>query len=99
MIAWPDNTHLPDQAFVLPREPTPAVIQVLRLMPWQTIPISRVLQRAGFSVPTRTEDEQAHVMFFLLPYAIAFGDDWWVQAHAQLSIINGGAVAPGKEPS
>lgn len=87
---------LPDDAYVLPRELTPAVQQVLRLMPWETRDVARVLEKAGRSVPRKCEDEQAHAMFFLLPYAIAFGDDWWIHAHAALVAMNPKEGAPSE---
>lgn len=87
-MPWPDTTHLPADAFELPREPTPALVGLLRQLPTVTREVSRILQRAGFSVPREPADEHAHALFFLLPYAIAFGDDWWVRAREQLELMD-----------
>lgn len=87
MSPWPDTAHLPDPAFVLPREPTPAVITVLGLSGWELQTVARVLQRAGVSAPRHPADVQAHALAFLLPYAIAYGDDWWVQAQSVLAAL------------
>jgi hypothetical protein len=67
---------LPDEAFVLPRVMTPAIAAVLGMSTWDTIQIARVLHKAGHAVVRRPEDERTHALFFALPYAIAFGDDW-----------------------
>ena len=88
MIAWPDTTHLPADAFELPRQPTPAVLQVLRLLPTELHDVGRVLERAGFSVPRHPRDSFASALFFLLPYAIAYGDEWWPRAEAQLALMD-----------
>lgn len=91
MTGWPDTARLPDEAFVLPRQPTPAVLQVLRLAPPEVMEVARVLERAGVSVPRHPRDSYAHVLFFLLPFAIAFEDDWWSRAEAHLQLIDPGS--------
>ena len=88
MSAWPDTTHLPAEAFTLPRRPTSSMMAVMRQTQEDLLMVGRTLERGGFSVPTHPRDRYAHAVLFLLPYAIAFGDDWWDRAREQLELMN-----------
>ena len=88
MSAWPDTTHLPAAAFELPRAPTPSLMAVLRLTDRELFEVGRLLERGGFSVPRHPRDTVAHAILFLLPYANAYGDDWWTRAQAQLLLMD-----------
>lgn len=69
---------------LLPRELTPAIADVLGLMPWVTGRIAGVYRAAGHDIPTKCEAEQAFVMHRCLHLAIEHGDGWRVAAQAEL---------------
>lgn len=61
---------------IYPDEMTPAVRDVLRLMNFQTGPIAHALRAGGEDIPRKTEEEQAHVLHWMLKLAIDHPDDW-----------------------
>jgi len=92
---WPDTTHLPLHAFQLPPgEPSSSVLQVLRVPPDVINMTARILERAGFSVPRHPRDSYARALWFLLPYALAYADDWWERALEQLKTLEDAKETP-----
>lgn len=65
---------------ILPAVTTPAITEVLSMMPWETQPIATALRAAGHDIPLQCEAEQAATMFWLLHLAIVFGNGWRAQA-------------------
>lgn len=63
------------------------VKDVLSLMMWSTGPIAHVLRAGGEAIPTRAEDEQAHVMHWLLNLVLEHGDGWRDAAQARIKAI------------
>ncbi len=58
-----------------PAEPTPSVRRVLSMMCFQCIGLANHLRRNGATIARRAEDEQAAVLFFLMPFALAEPDE------------------------
>ena len=59
-----------------PTEPTDALLDVLGLMLYTTTPIAHALRAAGTDIPKRCEDEQAHVLHWLIQLALQHGAEW-----------------------
>jgi hypothetical protein len=79
-----------------PEAMTPALSEVLSLMLWHTGNIARALRAGGVDIKTRAEDEQAHVLHWLIQLALDHGDAWWDRACDRLREIQE-AVRAGKE--
>ena len=84
------------QARGYPEAMTPALSEVLSLMLWHTGNIARALRAGGVDIKTRAEDEQAHVLHWLIQLALDHGDAWWDRACDRLREIQE-AVRAGKE--
>lgn len=67
---------------------TEPVKEVLSLMLWDTGPVAHALRSDGEEIPRKAEDEQAHVMHWMLGLALQHGDDWKGHVHARLSKIS-----------
>ena len=63
-----------------PKDLTPALKDVLGLPNYKLHPIWMSLREVGVVINKRYEDEQAAALHFLIPIALAHGDDW--QPHA-----------------
>jgi hypothetical protein len=63
-----------------PTEPTDALLEVLGLMLYTTTPIAHALRAAGTDIPKRCEEEQAHVLHWLIQLALQHGAEWRVRA-------------------
>lgn len=63
-----------------PTEPTDALLDVLGLMLYTTTPIAYALRTAGTDIPTRCEEEQAHVLHWLIQLALQHGAEWRARA-------------------
>jgi hypothetical protein len=50
-------------------------------------PIAQVLRKGGMAIPTHAEEEQAHVLFWLLGLYVAHGSDWRGEADRRLRTI------------
>lgn len=72
---------------LFPREITEPVREVLSLMIMATCPTAHVLRIGGTDIPTKTEDEQAHVLHWLLCLALEHGEKWREIACARLAEI------------
>lgn len=65
---------------IYPVDLTPALAEVLGQPNFQLHPIWMALREVGVEIKTRYEDEAAAALHFLIPIALAHGDDW--QRHA-----------------
>ncbi|URF03009.1 hypothetical protein [Cupriavidus campinensis] len=63
-----------------PTEPTDALLEVLGLMLYTTTPIAHALRAAGTDIPKRCEEEQAHVLHWLVQLALQHGAEWRARA-------------------
>ena len=63
-----------------PTEPTGALLDVLGLMLYTTTPIAHALRAAGTDIPKRCEEEQAHVLHWLVQLALQHGAEWRARA-------------------
>jgi hypothetical protein len=62
------------QPIVLPPEMTEAMKCALGMPNFRCHPYAVKLRQLGHEIPERAEDEQAHVILFLLRFAIVYGD-------------------------
>lgn len=60
----------------LPENLTDPLREVLGSMCFECITIARALRTDGMEIRNRAEDEQAAVIFFLLPFVLSHGSDW-----------------------
>ncbi|CAM2143688.1 protein of unknown function [Pararobbsia alpina] len=79
--------ELIDETRPLPRELTHDVREVLGMMLWQTTPIAHALRAAGREIPASVDLEQAHVLHWLLGFAIEHGATWHQHAARELHKI------------
>lgn len=89
----------PPQAHVLafPRELTDDLRDILSMMIWTTGPIAHALRAGGVEIKTRAEDEQAHVMHWLITLALEHGSAWREKASDRISEIRAAlATTEGK---
>ncbi|MBF0892526.1 hypothetical protein HKD28_14070 [Gluconobacter sp. LMG 1744] len=68
----------------LPENLTDPLREVLGRMCFECITIARALRTDGMEIRHRAEDEQAEVIFFLLPFVLAYGSDWRKHAAEEL---------------
>jgi hypothetical protein len=59
-----------------PSEMTPALAEVLGMPNFVLHPFWMALREVGVAIKPRYEDEQAAALHFLIPFALAHGDDW-----------------------
>lgn len=77
-----------------PSEMTPALQEVLSLMLWNTGPIAHVLRDGGAEIKPKAEDEQAHVLHWLIQLALRHDEAWRSRAVARLNEIKAGTATP-----
>ncbi|MGT2453763.1 hypothetical protein ACU4GI_10880 [Cupriavidus basilensis] len=77
-----------------PAEMTPALQEVLSLMLWNTGPIAHVLRTGGAEIRPKAEDEQAHVLHWLIQLALRHDEAWRSRAVAKLNEIKAGTAIP-----
>lgn len=76
------------RALVFPREATPEVLEVLRLMCFEAAPIAHAFRESGRAeIKTRAEDEQAFVLYWLLTFALEHGAEWRKRASDALAPV------------
>ncbi|HEX7852294.1 MAG TPA: hypothetical protein VF503_01200 [Sphingobium sp.] len=68
----------------------PALAEVLGMPPHELYPIWMALREVGIDVPRRYEGEVASALHFLIPFAIAFPDDWRGAAANELVALRDG---------
>jgi len=85
-----------EETAAYPSEMPPALRQVLSLMLWHTGPVAHVLRAGGADIKTRAEDEQAHVLHWLIQLALEHGDAWRDRASERVSEIRA-AISASKE--
>ncbi|AVA32981.1 hypothetical protein [Cupriavidus metallidurans] len=78
-----------------PIDLTEVLFDVLSLMLWDTGPIAHVLRAGGADIKKRAEDEQAHVLHWLIQLALQHGPAWRERA---LTSINEIRAATQKTP-
>lgn len=66
----------PPTVVTLPVEMTPAMREVLGLPNFMCSPFAEQLRLGGHEIPRKAEEEQAAVIWWLLPFAVAHGEDW-----------------------
>jgi hypothetical protein len=80
-----------------PRTMTPALEHVLGFPNFRTSPIAHVFQKAGFSIPTKSEAEQAFVLDRMIRAVLTHGEGWadvfGADVRAQQAIIEQRKVA------
>lgn len=59
-----------------PKELTPELRDVLGLMIYQTIPVAHALRAGGAKIPTKTEEEQAFVLHWMISLVLEHGTEW-----------------------
>lgn len=80
-----------------PTEPTDALLEVLGLMLYTTTPIAHALRAAGTDIPKRCEEEQAHVLHWLIQLALQHGADWRARAGKSLDELRAASQADGEK--
>lgn len=63
-----------------PKELTPALREVLGMMVFELSPLAPALRAAGHDIKRKAEDEQAHVLHWLIGIVLEHGDDWRAKA-------------------
>lgn len=76
-----------------PTEPTDALLEVLGLMLYTTTPIAYALRAAGTDIPKRCEEEQAHVLHWLIQLALQHGTDWRERARKSIEELQAATQA------
>lgn len=61
---------------IYPEELTPALLDALGTMNFQTGPIAHALRAAGADIPRKCEAEQAHVLHWFIRLVLQHGDGW-----------------------
>jgi hypothetical protein len=67
-----------------PKELTPALREVLGMMVFQLSPLAPALRAAGHDIKRKAEDEQAHVLHWLIGIVLEHGDDWRAKAEDEI---------------
>ncbi|WP_421405503.1 hypothetical protein [Agrobacterium fabrum] len=85
----------PEQATPLPypNELTGDLKTVLSKMLWETGPIAEFLRAGGEKIPNRAEDEQAHVLHWLIKILLKHGDDYRTAAVEHLRKCDAARIA------
>lgn len=65
----------------------PYVEEILKMMVFELSPIAHVMQYLGDPIPCHAEEEQAHVMRWLLKFAASEGPEWRKKAGTELGIL------------
>lgn len=78
-----------------PSEPTDALLEVLGLMLYTTTPIAHALRAAGTDIPKRCEEEQAHVLHWLIQLALQDGAQWRARASKSLEELRAASLGNG----
>jgi hypothetical protein len=76
-----------------PETLTPELHDALGTMVFQAGPLATILRKGGFEIPTRGEDEQAHVLHLFIRLVLLHGENW----RGEVSKILTGIVAKVKE--
>lgn len=74
-------------ALSYPTELTDSLFDVLSLMLWHTGPLAHTLRAGGANIKKRAEDEQAHVLHWLIQLAIQHGPAWRQRASDSINEI------------
>ncbi len=75
------------QTLTYPRELTEELRDVLSMMMWHTGTIARALRLGGADIPTKAEDEQAHVLHWLTLLVLEHGSAWSDKADEEVKRI------------
>lgn len=59
-----------------PEELTPELHDALTTMLWISSGIAHALRMDGEDIPTKAEDEQAHVIHWFIKLVLEHGEDW-----------------------
>ena len=70
-----------------PEEMTPALKNVLMLLIFRTGPIAACLRLDGEDIPHKAEEEQAHVLHWMIRLALEHGPAWSEVVHERLTEI------------
>lgn len=79
-----------------PTEPTDAMLEVLGLMLYTTTPIAHALRAAGTDIPKRCEEEQAHVLHWLIQLALQHGTEWRARAWRSIDELQAATQSSGE---
>jgi hypothetical protein len=79
-----------------PTEPTDALLEVLGLMLYTTTPIAHALRAAGTDIPKRCEEEQAHVLHWLIQLALQHGTEWRARAWRSIDELQAATQSSGE---
>ncbi|MFP3756823.1 hypothetical protein [Cupriavidus sp. SIMBA_020] len=79
-----------------PTEPTDALLDVLGLMLYTTTPIAHALRAAGTDIPKRCEEEQAHVLHWLIQLALQHGVQWRERARNRIEELQAATQSSGE---
>jgi hypothetical protein len=71
-------------ALTFPRVLTPELREVLGWPNFKCGPVAHVMRAAGADIKTRSEDEQAAVLHWLVTMVLTHGDTWWQAASDEL---------------
>ena len=77
-----------EHVLAFPRELTDDLRDVLSTMLWTSGQIARCLRAGGVEIKTRAEDEQAHVLHWLIGLALEHGSEWRVKAQDRIREIS-----------
>lgn len=80
-----------------PRELTDDLRDVLSTMLWTSGQIARCLRAGGAEIRTRAEDEQAHVLHWLLCLALESGSEWRAKAADRIDEIRRSGTTTSSE--
>lgn len=79
-----------------PEALTDDLLDVLSTMIWTSGQIAACLRAGGDQIKTRAEDEQAHVLHWLISLALKHGPEWRAKASERIEAIRD-AAAPAKQ--
>lgn len=84
---YAENATPATDVLEFPRKLTEDLRDILSMMMWNTGPIAHALRSGGADIKTRAEEEQAHVMHWLITLALEHGSAWREKASDRISEI------------
>ncbi len=63
------------------------VLDILSKLSFVCAPIAHIFQRAGYPIPTHAEEEQGHIIMWMLGMYRDHGKEWRTKANATLNAL------------
>lgn len=86
--ATPCSPSLPLVTGAITIDPAdPEVLDILSKLAFVCAPIAHIFQRAGYPIPTHAEEEQGHIIMWMLGMYRDHGKDWRTKANVTLNAL------------